>query len=1030
MPDPIESQELTEDGEDRLLPSEPIGRAWWYAKRAGSHPDAHSLNRLTRALDLAEKTGDLSSFRARVSEDAVNHLERLSGSARSQLLQNPHVIDATGGAHTLDVIPASMSAGGITAAADAFIASMAGLAFIPLSDSAMSVLDLESLVGAEASDSGQLRLNHTFTYLPQEGIVVGRIFRRGRHQLHALPKDPKILTTLETIARHWRWIADDPSLRDRSSGQLRSALLDRICQLILCPPDHEPTGSEGPTGGPGKPRRGGRIASGHDRKGSCEDCAEALLGDLETIDGTLQRPPIIKWWGDDRWQIPIPIPPIYDPPYPKWTSVGPFPRSNFWGIGRVNQIDVHPTNGNIVIAGAAGGGVWRTDDAGATWSPCMDLQPTLAIGALAFAPSNPSIIYAASGEDGGGKPGVGVYRSSDGGKTWAVAATVPSTRFSAIVVHPRNADVIYVAGNQGLHKSLDGGATWLTNPGELSLFTGRITDVVISDEMPEVAQALIGGQTAEPIFADRVYIGVRNSGVYRSLTGGRQFGSTPAFTRLDEADQLPFDTEAGWPKLAIGRRGAHRSRFLAAKMGPGGSRIFTTTNGGTTWTEKAADVAGWDAHEYASVIAVDPTDEDVMYAGGAGRFFRTTNGGATLSDWVYLRDGDQPHVDQQDIAFDNHDSRRFYLANDGGVYRTSNRGDDWVRAWYGLAIAQLYDIDISDDEPEVIAGASQDDGVFYRTEGGVWRQIKFGDGTQVAIDPSDNKIFYFANQYGIPPPDGQMGLARSVDGGLTYQRLSRTGLSGSSPWVTIIKLEPRPFVANPAADRVLFVCGKNELFRSTNGGESWNRVENAAGEAFQPVGQISALEFAPGDLRILYLATDDGALYRGVNGGANASDWTRIDTSVAEPNGIFENCRVDAIGVNPKNPNDVWLVFGGDGVWWTKFGDLHNPHGVSHLFRNPDARDANGWEDASGHFTDLSLPDVPTSTVALVDFDPMVAYVGTDIGVFRTTDGGTTWASFQEGLPRSPVVELRFSWQLDRLAAGTMGRGVFVRNVY
>jgi photosystem II stability/assembly factor-like uncharacterized protein len=196
------------------------------------------------------------------------------------------------------------------------------------------------------------------------------------------------------------------------------------------------------------------------------------------------------------------------------------------------------------------------------------------------------------------------------------------------------------------------------------------------------------------------------------------------------------------------------------------------------------------------------------------------------------------------------------------------------------------------------------------------------------------------------------------------------------------------------------------------------------------VGEITALEFARSDPRILYLATSSGAVYRATNGGAVAGDWTRIDTPGSPADALFPFSRVQAIRVNPFDPNDVWLVFGGSGVSFTDRPDMVlNPLGISHIFRNLDATDINGWHDASGQFPAMSLPDVPTSAVALADFDRNVAYAGTDVGVFRTIDGGVTWTAFQDGLPRSPITELRFNRRYDRLFAGTMGRGIYVRDV-
>lgn len=140
------------------------------------------------------------------------------------------------------------------------------------------------------------------------------------------------------------------------------------------------------------------------------------------------------------------------------------------------------------------------------------------------------------------------------------------------------------------------------------------------------------------------------------------------------------------------------------------------------------------------------------------------------------------------------------------------------------------------------------------------------------------------------------------------------------------------------------------------------------------------------------------------------------------------NVQIQAVRVNPMNSDDVWVVFSGAGVNYTSRPNMIlNPLGISHLFRSTDA--GANWVDASGQFAALSLPDVPTSAAAISDIDGDIAYAGTDVGVFRTTDGGVTWAAFQDGLPRSPVVELRYNRRYDRLFAATMGRGVYVRDV-
>lgn len=808
------------------------------------------------------------------------------------------------------------------------------IVLIPVDPEAAAELDLERVFVAEISDPERPRINDTFTYSEELQALVGRVYAAGTYQAFALPNDPRQRAALETVAKQWRWIHREKN--DLDVRDLRKSV-GRDFGAILGPAELNPS----------------------------------ILNSI-----------------------------IAAPPCSRWVSVGPFPTTTFGGIGRVTQIAAHPTTSNIVIAGAAGGGVWRTGTGGLSWQPRMDLQPTLTIGAVAYAPSAPTIVYAASGEDAGGWnpawPGVGLYRSINGGSHWQLMTALPSTRFSAIAVDPVNANTVYLAGNYGLHKSTDGGVTWLTNAGLSSLFDAQITDIVIAHND-----------------AQRLYIGVANSGVWKSIDGGA------SFTLLDGANQLPSGGSAAWIKLAIGRNGANGSNFLAAKLGPDGSRIFKTIDGGTIWTELAANVQTASYDEWCSLIAVDPTNQNKLYAGAVG-LSRTTNGGATAADWTSIGG---VHGDQQDMAFDPNDPQRVYLANDGGVYRSDDGGATWTLRSGNLAITQLYDIDISEADGKVLAGGAQDNGIYYRNTAGSWKHIPWGDGTQVVIDPTDPNIFYFSSQNGLPS-----WLRRSVDGGLSHQPLGITGLSGESPWVTIMKLDPTTPIAAPATNRKMFVCGYQELFRSTNAGTNWQRVENGVGAPFQTFGTITALEFAPNNASILYLGTSAGALYRGVNGGATAADWTRLDSGASQADALFPNVEVQAIGISPFNSNDIWIVFGGGGVSAAARPELvFNPLGISHLFRSTDG--GTTWIDASGRFPALSLPDVPTSAVAISDIHSEQAYIGTDVGVFRTVDGGTTWTAFQDGLPRVPVVELKFNRPFNRLVAGTMGRGIFTRNL-
>jgi photosystem II stability/assembly factor-like uncharacterized protein len=989
------------------------GRTRWFTERVGHKAEARSTVRLLNAVSKAERMTEAVDGEERLRDEALEMLAQANLSRES--MTAPTLLATGTKMRRLKTASLRGQQRGLSALTDPIPVPAPDedytILAIPVPPEVTEYLDLDEIVVADVQNRKSPRMIRGFQYLPNEGVIVGRVDRSSLIQIYAWPKHPWLRLAYEALGRHWKYIALDPVLRDPTRlKRERIRLVDRIFQLTLNTQDfmdiEDPRvftrrGLSLPPGYTGKDLelsldRGtppGLI--GPEGSDMYERLLGNFLGELDVIDDTIVMPPLLRW---QEYHRPI---------CSEWRSIGPFPTEGFRGIGRITQLAIHPTNGNVLVAAAAGGGVWRTDNAGLTWRAQMESQPTLTMGAVAIAPSNPQVIYAASGEDADGFGpawgGVGLYRSVDGGNHWTICTNLPCALFSAIVVHPSDPNIVYVAGQRGLFKSVDGGATWITNPGRMSLFDGQVTDVVMAHDDP-----------------NRLYIGVRFDGVYMTTSSGEQLGLTPAFTRLGP-NQLPSGGAAGWIKLAIGRAGANGSNCVVAKMGNDGNHIFRTQNGGGTWTELAANVAGVSFDEWTSVIAVDPTDEDVMYAGNNNRLMRTTNGGATLADWFFVSIG--VHSDQQDLVFDPNNSNRIFLANDGGVYRSEDRGDTWTLASGLLAITQLYDIDIAERDRDIVGGGAQDNGVYYRNAAGVWRHIPWGDGTQIAIDQTNPEIFYFSSQNGLP-----LWLRKSVDGGLTHQQIGQAGLSGGSPWVTIIKLDPTDPIPDPANNRTLFVCGRFELFRSTNGGQTWQRVNDAAGNAFQTFGTITALEFSPSDPSILYLGTNIGELYRGVNGGASAADWTRLDLVGTSADVLFPNGQIQSLTINPNDPDDVWVVFGGAGVDFTSRPELIlNPLGISHLFRSRDG--GANWEDASGQFSPTNLPDIPTSAVAISDFDSEVAYVGTDVGVFRTTDGGESWTAFQDGLPRSPVVELKFNRRHDRLFAGTMGRGVYVRDV-
>jgi hypothetical protein len=545
-----------------------IERSRWFGERAGSLEGSASIKRLTAALEQAKMIPSSSDDAADVIASAGRFLygsydyDQYSidhGKDEAILIDAPYDKKKTNIMRLKKEKPTAEKQKGVGIFGplyhvDRFEGPWTILA-ASIDVGAVADLDLETAVLIRWKDDfkgASLVEASKFSY--QDGLLIGRITEPGIYQAVALPKHPWLLSTLEMLDAYWPWLRIQPIMgklgKSKESTTVTSSdrdgpMVQRICQLILCTPEaarfediealNEELGLRSVINQLGigiPPELPGRLGSGvGDVRNICDMCLGMIdlrhiddRGDLGDLGGVIIKPPVLQLHCILKWLF-----------CPRWNSIGPFPGTGFWGIGRITQMDIHPTNGNILVAGAAGGGIWRSDDAGQNWRPLMETEPTLTIGAVAFAPSNPQLIYAASGEDAGdwnpAWPGVGVYRSNDGGRTWMLTSPVTSTRFSAIVVHPTQPNTIYAAGNRGLHKSIDGGVTWISNAGLSSLFDGSVTDVVIAPNDP-----------------DRIYIGVWNQGVYRSTTGGIASGVSPAFVWLDGPDQLPSGIDAGWIK--------------------------------------------------------------------------------------------------------------------------------------------------------------------------------------------------------------------------------------------------------------------------------------------------------------------------------------------------------------------------------------------------------------------------------------------------------------------------------------------------
>lgn len=688
-----------------------------------------------------------------------------------------------------------------------------------------------------------------------------------------------------------------------------------------------------------------------------------------------QAPDIIPDFDPDAMQAGFRAPEV------GWWKLGPRNIN-----GRIKSLAIHPTNRNYLLAGAANGGVWRSTDGGASWNARWFGQLSMAIGGIAFAPSNPNRVYAATGEDtpdwGPSYGGAGVYRSDNAGTSWTLCDGSPGTRSTKVLVHPTLPNTVYVSGEDGLWKSTTGGmgvGNWVRKK------TGHLSDALL-----------------DPDFPDTLYVAQWNVGLFKSTDGGDTWnpcnGSTGGASVV-----LPTGTAAEWPKLAMGYRGNWKTKYIVAKMGTDSGQIYYSSNGGSSWLKVPGTHQAVRYNEWCNMVSVHPTHSKRMLAAGVG-MSRTINR-------ITWNPTTGTHSDHHQAVYDPVDPNIVYVATDGGVYRSTNGGKDWTLRSFGMVATQLYSIGVSQSGALVIGCGTQDQGIIGLQPGSEldWFDYHAGnEGGFFVVDPSENW-----NLYCCP---WSHDLRRSTNGGASWTDI-RNGMTAehdgeTTPPAAVHHLAVRPdnpkslvaggtIVKKDADGNTVFT--KTSIYRSLDRGDSWMSRKITDG-------RVRRVAFAPSDGKRCYAATSTGFFYRSKK---TTYEWIQAHTNANKPS----DDPITGIGVSWTNPERVYVSlgdFGGRRVARSEDGGSH-------------------WADASGG-VGAALPNIPINSIAVDARDDDIAYVATDIGVFRTLDAGASWHEFNDGwawqdLPRIVVTELVFRRPGSTLYASTIGRGVYRRRV-
>jgi photosystem II stability/assembly factor-like uncharacterized protein len=692
----------------------------------------------------------------------------------------------------------------------------------------------------------------------------------------------------------------------------------------------------------------------------------------------------------------------------QYRSIGPYRG------GRSAAVAGVPSQPFVFYYGATGGGVWKTTDGGINWESVSDgsVFGTGSVGAIGISDSDPNTIYVGMGESpirGNVSHGDGVYKSTDGGKTWKRMGLEDTRQIPRIRVHPKNPDLVYVAAlghvwgpndQRGVFRSKDGGKNW-----EKVLTRGNkagAIDLILDPSNPNTIYAGFWEVYRKPWTLES---GGPGGGIFKSTDGG------DTWTELTRNNGMPKGTVG---KIGLAVSPANPDRLWAIVEAEDGG-VFRSDNGGTTWTkvneERRLRQRAW----YYTRIYADPKNVDTVYILNTG-FYRSNDGGRTYAAISV------PHGDNHDLWIAPDDPNRMIESNDGGANVSFNGGRSWTEQ--DQPTAQFYRVALDNDFPYNIYGAQQDNStvrIASRTmEGGIgtsdWYDVGGGESGWVAPSPKDSQIV-FAGSYG----------------GLTTRYDRRTGqLRDINPYpnnpmgagADVLKYRFQwnfPLLFSPHDANKLY-CAANVLFMSTDEGSSWQIIspdltrndKTKQGSSGGPITKdntsveyyatIFTVMESPLQAGTIWTGSDDGLVHLSRDGGKN---WS----NVTPPAGIMpEWIQINSIEASPNDPATAYVA-----ATMYKWDD-NKPY----LYKTSDY--GKTWKKITN-----GIPD--TTFTRVIREDPNkrgLLYAGTETGMYVSFDNGEHWQPFQLNLPIVPITDLAIHKREKELVVATQGRSFWI----
>jgi photosystem II stability/assembly factor-like uncharacterized protein len=677
--------------------------------------------------------------------------------------------------------------------------------------------------------------------------------------------------------------------------------------------------------------------------------------------------------------------------------------------GRIMAIDAVNKTPRIIYVGAASGGVWKSINGGTTFKPIFD-KYTQSIGAIAVDQAHPDTVWVGTGESctrNSASVGTGLYKTTDGGETWSLVGLEKSERISKILVHPRKSEIVYVAvpghlwdanEERGVYKTSDGGKTW-----ERILYVDANTgcsDLAMDPQEPDILYAAMWQFRRQPDFFTS---GGPGSGLHKSADGGKTWKK---LTR-------------GFPEGELGRIAIavapSRPSVVYAVVEAKKTALYRSDDFGESWTRVNSSFNVTARPFYFSHLVVDPQDYNRVYKPGFSLSV-SSDGGQSFTSPFTGEGGGRVHSDHHALWINPSNTFQMLLGTDGGVYASYDKGNTW-RFLKNLPLSQFYHVSFDMERPYNVYGGLQDNGSWSgpsQSPNGIenrdWQNVGFGDGFYVFQDPTDKEIIYCEYQGGnILRYHKSTGETKEIK---PYPKEGEPKYRFN--WNTPIALSAN----NP---NVIYI-GAQFLFRSTNRGESWERIsgdlttndpakqkqedsggltiDNSTAENHCTIFTISE---SPKDANVIWAGTDDGNLQVTSDGGKS---WSNVVRNIP---GLPPNTWCSGVEASRFDRATAFAVFDGH-----QTGDMN-----VYVYKTTDL--GKTWKSLATEAIKGYARVIREDPV-----NPNLLFLGTEFGLFVTVDGGEQWAQFTGNLPNVAVHDIAIHPRENDVILATHGRGLMI----